>query len=46
VVLTVVLMVMSIEGQGADEKETKIMMLIAAITFTVGAFPEQWLVWL
>jgi len=37
---------MAVEGQGSKDKDTKVMMLVAAVTYTVGAFPESWLVWI
>lgn len=42
----VLIAVVAVEGQGTEDKNTKVLMLVSATTFTIGVFPESWLIWL
>lgn len=45
IILSVLIAVIAVEGHNGKDSTTKVYMILSAFTYTVGGFPEHWLIW-
>jgi len=45
IILSVLMAVIAVEGHKDKDSTTSVYMILSAFTYTVGGFPERWLIW-